>query len=176
MWVKQWRGRCCPATATFLHQIIIGMFFISIILIVNMIIIVSCLFLYAWMAALIEKKLRCSRKKSGRLRDVFPKKTGKCWNFSQVEDWVWHAKNHLVKLQKKWDLGRPPPLFFSKFPHFPVVFLEDVSYKFPSNRAVSNVHLRLKQVWSMGRLPPILESVMATCSTQHQPNLKRFDA
>ena len=129
MWVKQWRGRCCPATATFLHQIIIGMFFISIILIVNMIIIVSCLFLYAWMAALIEKKLRCSRKKSGRLRDVFPKKTGKCWNFSQVEDWVWHAKNHLVKLQKKWDLGRPPPSYFFKIPTFPV-FLGDVPKHF----------------------------------------------
>ena len=36
--------------------------------------------------------------------------------------WFWHAKNHLVKLQKKWELGRPPhpPVFFSKFPHLPV--------------------------------------------------------
>ena len=32
-------------------------------------------------------------------------KSGKCGNFSQVGD-------HLVKLQKKWDLGRPPPFFF----------------------------------------------------------------
>ena len=44
-----------------------------------------------------------------------------CFSTSEL---IWHAKNHLVKLQKKWDLGRPAPLFFSssKFPHFPVFF------------------------------------------------------
>ena len=74
------------------------------------------------------------------------KKTGKCGNFSQVGDppppppclgmtRLFEEKNHVffcilggvshVKNSKKWkwDSGRPPPLFFSKFPHFPVFFL-----------------------------------------------------
>ena len=73
------------------------------------------------------------------------KKNGKCGNFSQVGDppplfgndmffWkkIWfilHFRtffggvSHVKNSEKwKWDLGRPPPLFFSKFPHFPVFF------------------------------------------------------
>ena len=44
----------------------------------------------------------------------------KWWNWSDntsphcktcfsTSEWIWHAKNHLAKLQKKLDFGRPPP-------------------------------------------------------------------
>ena len=36
-----------------------------------------------------------------------------------TSEWIWHVKNHLVKLQKKWDLGRPPSLFFQNYHIFP---------------------------------------------------------
>ena len=35
---------------------------------------------------------------------------------------IWHAKKHLVNLQKFWELGRPPPPLWEKFPNNPVIF------------------------------------------------------
>ena len=36
------------------------------------------------------------------------KTTTYCKTCFDTSEWFWHAKNHLVKLQKKLDLGRPP--------------------------------------------------------------------
>ena len=71
-----------------------------------------------------------------------------CKTCFSTSEWFWHAKNHLVKLQRKWDLGRPqPPCFFlSKFPHFPICFGECPFNKHSCDKT-SKIHL-----WSSGHL------------------------
>ena len=75
------------------------------------------------------------------IRDVAQKKTGKCGNFSQIGPppsplfgiffpilpFIFGRSPMLKTVKKwKWDSGRPLPLFFSKFPHFPGFFFANV--------------------------------------------------
>ena len=45
-------------------------------------------------------------------------------HFRTLETFIVGGVSHVKNSKKwKWDSGRPPPLFFSKFPHFPVFLL-----------------------------------------------------
>ena len=41
---------------------------------------------------------------------------------------IWHTKKYLVNLQKFWDLGRPPPPCWEKFPNNIGFLFESVPY------------------------------------------------
>ena len=49
-----------------------------------------------------------------------------CKTCFSTSEWIWHTKKYLVNLQKFWDLGRPPPPCWEKFPNNIVFFFESV--------------------------------------------------
>ena len=45
-----------------------------------------------------------------------------CKTCFSTSEWIWHTKKYLVNLQKFWELGRPSPPIWEKFPNNPVIF------------------------------------------------------